>query len=177
MIYEMLRELSGLSMQRWLTEEVFSFGWFLMVAILIIVYIVWLRLLDKKRATALLLIGSLAAVAYSLNSLVLGGVFGLADYLVRILPFYSNVFVSSITLVPIAIMLAEQYASSWKGYMLRTAIGLAVLCFAVFPLYILVGILEFHNWNVFFHFIVLFAISLVIRLAYLWITGTEKRHV
>ncbi len=176
MIYEMLRELSGLSMRRWLTEEVFSFGWFLMAAILIIVYIIWLRLLDKKRATALLLIGSLAAVAYSLNSMVLGGVFGLADYLVRILPFYSNVFVSSITLSPITIMLAEQYASSWKGYMLRTAIGLAVLCFAVFPLYILVGILEFHNWNVFFHFVVLFVISLVIRLAFLWITGTEKRH-
>ena len=108
--------------------------------------------------------------------MVLGSIFGLADYLVRILPFYSNVFVSSISLSPIVIMLAEQYCSSWRGFMLRAAIGLAVLCFGVFPLYTLIGVLEFHNWNVFFHFVVLFAISLVIRLAYLWIIGTEKRH-
>jgi hypothetical protein len=176
MLYEKARELTQLSLRHWLDEEVFSFGWFLLVAVLIVAYIVWLKLLDKRRATELLLIGSLEAVAKSINSIVLGGLLGLANYNIKLLPIHPNVFISSITLSPIIVMLAEQYSHSWKSYIIRTAIGNALLCFVIFPVYMLVGALEFHNWNVFFHFLVLFTISLIVRLAFLWITGTQKRH-
>ena len=177
MLYEMLREYSQLSMQHWLNEEIFSLGWFLEVIILIAAYVVWLKLLDKRRATEMLLIGSLAAVAKSLNSIVLGGLLGLAHYNIRLVPFANNMFTSSITLSPIIVMLAQQYAHSWKGYMVRNAIGFALLCFVIFPVFTLVGALEFHNWNVFFHFLVLLTVSLVVRLVFLWITGTQQRNV
>ncbi len=176
MLYEKTRELTQLSLQHWLDEEVFSFGWFLMVAILIVAYVVWLKLLDKRRATELLLIGSLEAVAKSINSIVLGGLLGLAHYNVKLLPINPNVFISSITLSPIIIMLADQYCHSWKGFIVRMAIGNAALNFIIFPIYDYVGILEFYNWNVFFHFLVLLVISLIVRLAFLWIMGTQERH-
>lgn len=176
MLYEKFRELTRLSVQRWLNEEVFSFGWFLMVAVLIAAYAVWLKLLDRRRATELLLIGSLAAVAKSLNSMIIGSLLGLANYTIRLLPFQSNVFISSITIAPIIVMLAEQYTRSWKGYMVRTAIGIGVLCLIIFSIYDYVGIVEFHNWNVFYHFVVLFVIAQAVRLTFLWITGTQKRY-
>lgn len=49
MLYEKERELIDLSIQKWTSDEVFSFGWFLILGILIITYIVWLKLVDKSR--------------------------------------------------------------------------------------------------------------------------------
>ncbi len=176
MLYEKEREFAQSSFQNWSSNEVFTFGWFLILAVIVITYIVWLKLLDRKRATQLLLLGSLAAVAYSLNSVILGG-FGLAFYTIRLFPTHDSFFISSITLAPIIIMLVQQYTSSWKGYILWSVVGFAFLDFVIFPVYVAVGILEFHNWNVFYHFLVLFAISILVRLTFLWITGSQQRHL
>lgn len=177
MIYEKERETAQLSIERWLKEEVFSLGWFVEIGILIITYIIWLKLLDKRRSTELLLIGSLTAVAKTINAMVLGGLLGLFDYQIRLLPVLSNVFVTSVTISPVIVMLSEQYSSSWGGFMIRSAIGFAILNFAIFPLYMRLGALNYHNWNVFYHFLVLFGYGLLVRLAFLWIEGIKKRHL
>ena len=177
MFYEKQRELAQLSIERWLKEEAFSLGWFVEIAVLIVTYAIWLKLLDRRRSTELLLIGSLAAVAKMMNGMALGGILGLFDYTIRLTPSLSNVFATSVTLSPVIVMLAEQYSSSWSGYMIRSAIGCAVLNFAVFPLFMLVGALKFYHWNVFYHFLVLFGHSLLVRFAFLWIEGIKKRHI
>ncbi len=174
-MYEKSRELAQLSLQQWLSKEVFSLGWFIILGLIIVFYVVWLILLDRKRASKLLLIGSLAAVGCTINYLVLGDTLGLIEYKIRLLPFYSPVFFSSITLSPIIMMLAEQYSSSWPGYMVRCAVGFTVLNI-IFYIFTLIGILAFYHWNVFYHFLVLFGISLLVRLVFLWINGTQKRY-
>jgi len=176
MLYEEEREYNEFGFQHWKTNEVFTFGRFLMIIVLIVFYVVWLKLLDKKRTTQLLLIGSLAAVAYSLNSIISGGLLGLVNYSIRIIPTHNSFFSTSITVSPIIVMLAQQYTSSWKGYILWSTIGFAFLNFVVFTIYTSVGILGWHNWNVFFHFLLLFTISIIIRFGFLWVTGTQKRH-
>lgn len=177
MLYEKSRELAQLSTQNWLAKEVFSYGWFLTAFTLIAAYVLWGVLGDKSKAERQLLIGSLAAVAYSLDSVILGNQLGLAEYNIRLFPFSVTLFISSVTLAPIIIMLANQYAASWKGYMLRSGIGFAFLCLVIFPIFTAVGILSFHNWNVLYHFFVLFGISLVVRLGFLWIVGVQKRYL
>ena len=176
MLYEMSREMERLSMERWLSDEVFSLGWFLMLGVLIVFYAVWLKLLDRRRVVELLLLGSLIAVVKSLNSVFLGQTLGLADYPVRLVPVHSNIFITSMTISPIIAMLAQQYSKTWGGYMLRTGIGYALLCFGIFPLYVLVGALKFYNWNVLYHFLVLFVLAQIVRCAFLWIVGIQERH-
>lgn len=124
----------------------------------------------------MLLIGSLAAVAYTLNSIVLGEMLGKVEYNIRLLPISPAIFMSSITLSPIIIMLSEQYSTSWKGYLLRSAIGFAFKNFVVFTLFTAAQILVWHDWNVFFHFLVLYGISIGVRFVFLLILGVEKRH-
>lgn len=177
MLYEKERELAEQSIKDWTSNEVFTFGWFLMVAIIIITYAVWLKLVDRKRGTGLLLIGSLEAVAKLIFvAILLDNILGLYDYNIRLLPVPANVFATSVTLSPIFIMLVTQYTSSWKGYLLWTAVSNAILCFVIFPIYTAVGILEFHKgWNVFYHFLALYAIAICVRVVFLWITGTQKR--
>jgi hypothetical protein len=131
MIYEKQRELAQISLDQWLKNELFSLGWFIEVGVLIIVYVLWLKLLDKRRATELLLIGSLSAMAKIVNIIILSGVLGLVDYQVRLFPITTNIFVTGVTVSPVIVMLSEQYSSSWGGYMLRGAIGYAILVFII----------------------------------------------
>lgn len=176
-MYEKGRELAKLSIQDWTSNEVFSYQWFLMVGLLIVVYVVWLKLLDKKRTTELLLFGSLESVAkLIIAAILIDNILGLYEYRIRLLPVPSNIFATSVTISPIIIMIAEQYTSSWKGFLLWSAIGNAFLCFVIFPIYTYVGILVFHNWNVFYHFLVLYAVAICVRVVFLWIIGIEKRH-
>lgn len=175
-MYEKSRELAQLSIQNWASKEVFSFGWYLMVGVLVVAYAVWLKLADRRRGTELLLIGSLEAIAKLLISgVLLSNILGLYDYKIRLVPVPANVFATSITLSPILIMLVTQYTSSWKGFLLWEAIGNAFLCFVIFPIYNAVGIAEMHNWNFLYHFLVLCATSICVRLVFLWIAGTQKR--
>ncbi len=176
-MYEKERELAKLSIQNWISKEVFSFQWFLMVVVLIILYVIWIKLIDKKRATELLLIGSLESVSKLIVvAVLLDNTLGLYEYKVRLLPLPANIFASSVTISPIIIMLVTQYTKSWKGFILWTAIGNAFLNFVILPIYKYVGIIEFHNWNVFYHFLLLNAVAVCVRLVFLWITGIQERH-
>lgn len=178
MIYEKSRELAQLSFEKWLSTDLFSFNWFVMIGVLVVFYIVWLKLLDKSRAGELLLIGSLAAVAFTISAFVIIEFLGLTDYLTKIFPLNPPIFITSETISPIIIMLVQQYTTSWKGYMLWTAVGFAFLSLVIFPIYTAIGILELHkNWNWFYHYIVLFTAAQIVRLVFLWITGTERRNV
>lgn len=176
-MFEKYRQVIEESQQDWKFNEVFSLGWFVMLGVLIIVYAIWLKLVDRRKGVPLLLIGALSAVAYSLNSLILGDILGLAEYKIRLFPFSTAVFLSSITLAPIIIMLVQQHTSSWKGYLLWSGIGFAFLNFAVFPVYMDLGIFVFHNWNVFYHFLVTYSISICVRFVFRWIIGRQERAV
>lgn len=175
-MFEKERELAQLGIHNWTSNEVFSFEWFLMAGILIVAYIVWLKLVDKSRVTELLLLGSLETVAKIILAILIGNLLGLYDYKIRLLPMPSNVFATSATISPIILMLVQQYTTSWKGFIIWTTIGNAFLNFVIFPIYTLVGIIEFYNWNVFYHFLVLETVALIVRAVFLWITGTQKRH-
>lgn len=176
MLYEKTRETSQLSLQHWTSSEFLSFKWFLLLGILLISYALWFKLLDKSRATKLLLIGSLAAVFYHLNIIILIDLLGYVEYTVRLTPFTEPPFTSSTTLIPLTVMLVLQYTSSWKGYLLWSAIGLGFIGFGIFQIYILAGILQLHDFNLFYYFLALFGVSIVVRFVFLWITHTEKRQ-
>lgn len=176
MIYEKERELAQASFQEWFSEEVFTYQWFIIVGVMITAYVVWLKLVNRRRGTELLLIGSLVAVAKAVYILIIGNELGLFDYTIRLLPITVNIFAAGVTISPIIVMLVHQYTSSWKGYLLWSAIGFAFLNLVIFPVYVVIGALEFHNgWNVFYHFLAMYAISVCVRVVFLWITGTQKR--
>ena len=176
MLYEKERELARLSLQKWVSDEVFTYQWFILAGVLLLAYVVWLKLVDRSRGTELLLIGALESVGKAIYIIIVGNVFGLFDYTIRLMPIITNIFATSVTVSPIIIMLVHQYTSSWKGYLIWSAIGLGALNLIVFPIYVAIGALQFHHgWNVFFHFLGAYLIAVCVRLVFLWITGTQKR--
>lgn len=177
MIYEKSQELAQLSNQDWLQHDLFSFGWFLMLAVVAACYIIWFILLDKKRAVSLLLIGSLAAIWYSSMNILIQTHLGLNEYVITLTPVKPEIFTGAVTLGPIITMLVEQYVKTWKGYALWGAVGVAFIYFVLLPVYSLAGIFKMHRgWNYFYGFLLAYAGAFVVRVVYRWIMGTQKRH-
>lgn len=176
--YEIRRLLVSQSYQNWITNEVFSFKWFLMIGMLVVVYSVWLKLLDKSRLKDLLLYGSLLAVGFTLSDVILGSYFGFYSYKVNLLPLKPPVFIASITIMPIMFMLVMQYTSSWRSFTLWASIAAAVYSFILIPLYTKLDILYFYKgYNFFFSFLRTVAGAVIGRAFFLWFAGIQQRHL
>jgi hypothetical protein len=174
MLYEISRQLAYLGYQRWITMELFSTGWFIMVGVLVVIYTVWLKLVDKRRLRDLLLLGSLIAVGFTVADTFLIGNWGVSSYNVSLFPGRPPLFVLSLTVGPIMFMLIQQYTTSWKEYLTWTAIGSAAIAFGLMPFYVWVGILQFYKWNYIYHFFLTFTAGTIGRAILLWIINIEQ---
>jgi|GEM_PF-941170 len=174
MAYETARLLTYQSYQQWISTELFSFGWFFMIGVIAAVYAIWLKVVDKSRIQSILLLGSLSAVGLIIADMVLMGYFGVAEYKISLFPVEPPIFIVSITEAPILYMLALQYTSSWKAYLLWAGIGTAVLAFGILPLYSLLGIFQLHHWNYLYHFLLMFTDGVIARALLLWLINMEQ---
>ena len=174
MLYETTRILAEQSYQHWITNEVFSFGWFVTMGVLATIYATWFALVDKSRLSHLLLLGSLSAVGFVIGELTLIQLLGVAEYKVRPLPFIPPLFIVSVTKAPILFMLVAQYTTSWKNYVLWAGIGAAALAFGLYPLYSSIGIFQLHNWNYFYQFLYMFTNGIIARTLFLMIITIEQ---
>jgi hypothetical protein len=174
MPYETARLLAYQSYQKWITHELFSFGWFLEIVIIFIVYAIWLKTVDKSRIQSLLLLGSLSAVGFTIADMVLMGYFGVAEYKIRLFPFEPALFIVSITIMPTLYMLVLQHTSSWKAYLLWTSIVTAFVAFGILPIYSLLGVLQLYHWNYFYQFMLMFTNGTIARVLLLWLIRLEQ---
>ena len=175
-IYELGRLLANVSYQHWISEELFSFGWFVSVGALIVAYGIWLILVDKSRIKDLLLLGSLCAVAFAVIDTVLVGFLGLWSFKIRLFPFQPPLFIVGLTMGPIMYMLVFQYTSSWRNFFLWNGIGCAVIVFGVLPVFSLLGIFQLYKWNWVFHYLLFFLVGTVARGLLFWFTSIEQNQ-
>ncbi len=174
MLYETSRLLAYQSYQQWVSNELFSFGWFVMVGALIATYGIWFKLVDKRRIKDLLLLGSLCAVAFAVLDTVCVGYLGLWGFKIRLFPFQPPLFIVGLTMGPIMYMLVFQYTSSWRSFLLWNGIGCAIIVFGILPAYSLLGIFQLYKWNWLFHFLLFFLVGTVARGLLFWFTSIEQ---
>lgn len=180
-VYDIRMMLWDQSYQRWISEELFSFGWFFNIIFLALLYTVWILVVDKKRLREILLFGALMAVVGGFVDVV-GVSIGLWEYRTRLLPFSPALFPFDYTVIPIFFMLALQYTSTWRNYFIGSALATAAFSFIVLPVYVAVGITQHHNFNYVISFILTYTTGIVVKFVYDWITKVElqtapdKRH-
>lgn len=176
MLYETSRLLANQSYQQWVSNELFSFGWFFTMGVLAIIYIVWLKLVDKSRLSQLLLLGSLSSIGFVIGGAALIQLLGLSEYKIRPLPFNPPLFDLAITVAPITFMLVAQYTTSCKSYALWAGIGMAVIAFGILPLYSQIGIYQLHNWNYFYQFLYMLTDGIIARAILIGVISIEKNQ-
>jgi hypothetical protein len=174
-LYNLRMEYWQQSYKHWATQELFTFPWIFNVVFLLILYIIWVKIVDKHRLRGLILYGSLLSVAAVLIDTIAVTI-GLWEYTVSIFPLSPAPFPFDYTVLPIFYMTVLQYTSTWRGYLTGSLVAAALFSFIIEPIYIGLGIKVFHHFNYFFMFVLVLAVTTAIKVIYNWITSIELKN-
>jgi hypothetical protein len=164
MLYQIRTDMWNILLAQWKTDISTPKYWGI-VATIIIAYIVWYRLTDKKRLAYLLFYGSLVTVMTSLIDLY-GTTAGLWYYKVRLAPFLTSVFLRDWTLVPLTYMLVQQYSPNWRQFFIWNAVGTFFLTVIVVQILSVLDIVQLMKWTYLSGFITSYLVAALSRLAF-----------
>jgi len=150
------------TINEWVSHEVFSFGWWFLVICLIVPWVVWFKIVDRKGAPQILLAGLFALIitAYMDD---LGSTLNLWQYPIKLLPIGLVAMPFDFSVIPVFYMIIYQYSNSWRNY------SVALLILAVFSAYVGEPISEYLNllfyvrWKYFYSFIFYIITGIIIK--------------
>lgn len=163
-MYQLRSELWQLLLANWKSNLATVKYWGI-VAFIVIAYLVWFRLTDKKRLVDLLFYGSLIAVLRGLLDLY-GVTAGLWIYKYTILPLSPSVLLVDWTILPLMFMLVQQYSPSWRRFFVLNAIASGLFAGVIAPAFIALGILQLMHWNYPYTFIMMYIGATFARAAF-----------
>jgi hypothetical protein len=129
----------------WKTKMVFTWHWWLDVALAVIPWIVWLIVRDRKRTHNLLYAGFFSMLMASLLDMV-GVSQGGWNYNTLLLPYMPEYLPWDLTVMPVGLMLTLQVLPKLNPWLKGAAFG-AAAAYVVEPIFIWVGIYEPSGWE------------------------------
>ncbi|SMC48899.1 CBO0543 family protein [Sporomusa malonica] len=162
LFHQLQLQIWNITWTRYINEELFSNQWWGMLILLSILYAVWIKLLDKSRTFEILLFGSFVAVQAVLVDIV-GFSMGLWQHNIRLIPIVPGVFPIDFTVVPILLMFAHQYGSSWTRYLTWSALASILFSSGISPAFQLFGIKAYYNWNFIYFFFLMMVVAIISR--------------
>ncbi len=174
LIHSARYELWQLTLTNWLNNEVLTPRWWGLVISLAVMYFVWWRLLDKSRVIEIMLYGSLVSVMAGFTDIV-GITTASWQYNVRLFPIGVPVFPLDYSVVPLSLMVAYQFTSNWRSYVLASI--LASSFYGVFTSILeATRILSSFHWGPLWAFTEGMTYSFIARFVILWLKSLSLSH-
>lgn len=145
LVHQIRGQLWEITFNRYLTQELFSWQWWGLIALLAVFYTVWWRLVDKRRLVEILLFGSFMAVTAAVVDIA-GVTAARWQYNVRLFPILPAPFPFDYTVIPIMLMLAHQYGTTWGRYLGLAAVAGAIFYFVIIPAFVAAGMMTFFDF-------------------------------
>lgn len=165
-LIEIRKMSSQLSLEHWIEAELFTWNWWLSVALLITSWIIWWKVVDKKRIFETLGYG-LFIIIFATLSDVIGSELVLWNYPTRILPIVPRLMPFDFAIAPTIFMSLYQFYPKWKGFITASVLTSAVLSFIVEPFLILINLYELISWKFIYSFPIYLGAALISK----WIIG------
>jgi hypothetical protein len=161
-ITQLEMKLTHARIENWLREDLFTWQWWLLVAVLVLPWFLWWRLVDKKRLTEIFILGTMILIAVSYMDAVLSEL-GLWSYKYEIIPLWPRLISADFTVLPVTYMLIYQYCGPWKKYIIALV---AVAAFYAFGAETLLKWLDFYHpekWEHIYSFPIYIALGMLAR--------------
>jgi hypothetical protein len=156
--------LEALVIQQWKREIVFTWEWWLLIALTIVPLVLWWRIVDKQRAHEIAFYGCMI----NIMAIILDD-FGIHlswwGYPVNLLPMLPPLITADSILVPIAFMIGYQlFSSNWRTFLIANAIIGAFIAFVAEPIFVWIGYYQLITWKLGYSFLFYIAASSLARL-------------
>ena len=159
-IYQTHMVFTQQRIEYWLQNNLFTWQWWLLIALLILPVFLWWKVVDKKRLLSIVTMGLMVTVTSNWMDQV-GSELGWWYYPYHVVPFSSQFIPVNYSLMPIGYMLLYQNYPRWPAFIAISAITAAVLTWLFEPLFSWFGMyhLVFWKFSFSFPFYVLIAFS------------------
>lgn len=159
---EVQTNLQQMSVQHWLSYEVFTWQWWLKFACLVVSIIVIFKLIDRKHLFKILTYGLMVSLVSMLIDNI-GVNFILWKYPIRLFPIEFFI-VHDTVMLPVIYMLFFQYFRKWKSFIIAHILLSIFGAFIVEPFYILIGIYKEIRWQHIYSFVIYTILAIVLKL-------------
>lgn len=145
-IYYLQSAADEASREFWFNNVVFSYQWWLLVAVTIIPFIVWWKIVDRRRLFEITTYGLFVALLSGLLDAI-GVETDAWDYKYDLIPLLDVFIVYDISVLPISYMVIYQYFPKWRQFIIAHIILAFVFAFVAEPLLIWLDIYQVMNWK------------------------------
>ncbi|RBW69652.1 CBO0543 family protein [Bacillus taeanensis] len=155
-------ELTQLRIEHWLHQELFSFQWWILVFTFIVPWLIWWKLVDKKRIIEIMLYGIiLMYIATMLDAA--GTELKLWEYSYKEISLYNRLMAVNIGALPVIYMIIYQYANNWKRFIFVSVITAAAFSFVFEPFFQWIGIYNTYHWKSIYSFPIYILLGVLIK--------------
>ena len=162
--YKMIAKENNEIVRVWFTQVIFSWRWWISIALSILPWFIWVKVRDKKDKFRLLFIGLIVMLTtVSLDNL--GIAFGLWYYAWKPLPISNSFFPWNYTLFPVGIMLMLQIKPQISAYI--KAVFFSFVCsFIGEPFFSWLNMYHMTKWENWYSFIIYIPLYLFFNYIY-----------
>lgn len=154
----------------WFDEMLFTWQWWLLLFILVTPWVVWWRLVDRKRIFEILTYGFMVTLlAMSFDAI--GVEYDFWEYHYQLIPLLDVLIVFDISVVTVTYMLVYQYMQSWKWFIVAHIVIAGAFAFIAEPALVYLGYYQLLKWKFVYSFPIYFSIAMFLR----WVNSLLKR--
>jgi hypothetical protein len=145
-VRRLIHQLNQANSERWHHYGLPTFRFWLLLAFLLLPWLLWSRLVDRSRLLELLLTGMLISLWTILLDMA-GYFLDFWFYPVEMIPMVPGAWPFDLAMIPVAYMLLQQYARSWRSYLAALCVMALVYAFIGEPMCIRLGLVIYYKWT------------------------------
>ncbi|ASK60757.1 hypothetical protein CFK37_00305 [Virgibacillus phasianinus] len=143
------KEYSDFKQNYFFDDVLFSFQWWFLVLLFIVLWIIWIILVDKKHFKSIILVGlTTSLLAFILDDIGLTLDFWAYSY--QMTYFASQLYTVDLAIIPVFYMLLYQYARTWKIYSIILVLLTFFAVLVAEPVMIKLSIYNLLTWNIWY---------------------------
>lgn len=146
----------------WRKYELFTFQFWLLVAMLILPWLIWWKLVDRKRLLEILIYGLLISTIATVLDEV-GCQLNLWEYRIDLEPLFPRLIAMNFAMLPVWYMLVYQYFTKWKPFIIANIISATIFTFIGEPLFVRLGIYEVIKWKHIYSFPIYIILAIIFK--------------
>jgi hypothetical protein len=168
-INQLEQQAFSLQIKHWVTNEVFTFQWWILLTFLILPWVIWFIITDKTNRLESIAFGALIIIATTLLD-VIGIQLNFWTYPFRLLPITPRAISFDMAMIPVGFMIIYYYFKSWGSFFLALLIMSSAYAFIGEPISVWLKLVEYIKWHYSYSFCTYILFGLLIR----WIIVKNK---
>ncbi|KPV45746.1 hypothetical protein AN477_01320 [Alicyclobacillus ferrooxydans] len=147
----------------WRTHVLFSFEWWFLVLMSILLWTIWWKTVDRGRLPQIVMFGGAVLIVTTLLD-GMGAQLLLWDYPVQLTPTYSRFIPVDFVALPVSYMWVYQYFRSWRSFLISVSATSALFSFVLEPLATSMGLYVPLHWKSIYSFPIYTLIGIIVRM-------------